>query len=41
MEPEDIFKKRNLSKIDFEYEELVGRNFSNTNLKNEHYKESF
>ncbi len=38
MEPEDIFKKRNLSKIDFEYEELVGRNFSNTNLKNVNLK---
>ena len=34
MEPEDVFKKRNLSKVDFEYEELIGRNFANTNLKN-------
>ena len=33
MEPGDIFKKRNLSKVNFDYEELIGRNLSNTNLK--------
>ena len=34
MEPEDIFKKRNISKIDNEYLEFVGRNISNTKLIN-------
>ena len=33
MNPSDVFRKRNLSKINFEYEELIGRDFSDSNMK--------
>ena len=33
MDPTDVFKKRNFSKVNFDYEEMIGRNLSNSNLK--------
>jgi uncharacterized protein YjbI with pentapeptide repeats len=33
MNPSDVFRKRNLSKVNFEYEDLIGRDLSDTNMK--------
>ena len=33
MYPSDAFKKRNLTKVNFDYEELVGRDLSDTNMR--------
>ena len=33
MNPSDAFRKRNLTKVNFDYEELVGRDLSDTNMR--------
>lgn len=32
MKPTDVFRKRNLTKVNFEYEDLIGRDLSDSNL---------
>ena len=32
MKPSDVFRKRNLTKVNFEYEDLIGRDLSDSNL---------
>ena len=32
MKPSDVFRKRNLTKVNFEYEDLIGKDLSDSNL---------
>jgi len=40
MNPSDVFRKRNFSNVNFDYEDLIGRNLSDTNMKGGKSKES-
>ena len=33
MKSSDVFRKRNLSKVNFDYEDLIGRNLSDSNYE--------